>query len=59
MKQELPMPVVIAIVALVILAVIAGGVMYVRSWDKNPAPPKSLPTAPPSEKTQTLAEPEV
>jgi len=60
MKRELPMPVVVAIIVVVIIAIIGGGYLYLRSLDASPPPPKTRPTGPPpSDKTQTLAEPEV
>lgn len=58
-KRELPMPIVVAILVVVILGVIVGGWMYIRSWDASPPPPKTKPQGPPPQNTQQLNEPEV
>lgn len=59
MKRELPLPVVVAILVVVLLGIVVGGYLYIRSWDASPPPPKTKPQGPPPQNTQSLSEPQV
>jgi hypothetical protein len=57
MKRELPMPVVIAILVIVLAVVVFGG-WYWMSGRDNPKPPKG-PAGPAPSNSQQMVEPQV